>query len=161
MDRNHKFFITQEQLQAGLVEVGISYDLWPDIPKKHPKRLSYYAFLHYLVKKRVLAYKSVDSHLENTMERFQRRMLRQSDLESAFRRLAGQSSELGFKDFAEAVRRVEIGEEDAKLLFGLLVNEKVVWGRRWGNEEALSDPGNLNRTCSFKQFAEAMLKFRI
>lgn len=63
MDRNRKYYITQEQLQAGLVELGVTYDLWPDIPKRFSKRLSYYSFLSYLVKKRVLAYKSVDSHL--------------------------------------------------------------------------------------------------
>ena len=67
MDRNHQFFITQEQLQIGLVEMGINYDMWPDIPKRYPKRLSYFSFLNYLVKKRVLSYKSVDSHLESAM----------------------------------------------------------------------------------------------
>jgi hypothetical protein len=97
MDRNHKFFITQEQLQAGLVELGVVYDLWPDIPKRFPKRLSYYSFLNYLIRKRVFDYKSVDSHLETAMERFQRRFLRQGDFENSFRRIAEHSTEVNYR----------------------------------------------------------------
>ena len=72
--------------------MGIAYDIWPDIPKRFSKRLSYYSFLDYLVKKRVLNYKSVDSHLEAAMDRFQRRFIRSSDIEQSFGRIAGSST---------------------------------------------------------------------
>lgn len=80
MDRNKAFFLTQEQFEVGLVELGISYDLWPDIPKKHQKRLPYNSFIQYLVSKNLLKYKSADSQLDQAMERFLKRFLRNEDL---------------------------------------------------------------------------------
>ena len=88
--------------------MGITYDLWPDIPKRFSKRLSYYSFINYLIKKRVLNYKSVDSHLESAMEKFQRRFLRSTDIEQSFGRIAGTSTEVDYTSFSEAVRKVDI-----------------------------------------------------
>lgn len=40
------------------------------------------------------------------------------------------------------------------------MNERVVRGRRWGNDDAINDPSNMLRTFNFKQFAEVILVFR-
>jgi hypothetical protein len=41
LDRCRKFYVTQEQLQAGMAELNIDYDLWMNISKKYSKRLYY------------------------------------------------------------------------------------------------------------------------
>lgn len=103
MDRNKQFFITKEQLEVGLVELGINYDLWGDIPKKNSKRLRYLPFILYLTSKRLVSYKSADSQLDVALDHFLKKFIRHEDLEIVFRRLAGTGSEVGFTEFQKAI----------------------------------------------------------
>lgn len=76
LDRCHKFYVTQEQLQSGMSEFNIDYDLWVNITRKHPKRLYYCELVQFLQDNRIINYKTVDSEVEVAMEKFTRRYLR-------------------------------------------------------------------------------------